>query len=280
MARYALFPIDVASITENSIHMPLGEMPADRRAYKQLLRCKDDPTYREDKENETMLYRPLFWTAHWFEDKLNIEEYYKARRVLISSASAKTAFCIAYKIRQRAMKGVEVIGLTSSKNMAFTKGLGLFDHVLTYDQVPTLNASDGPWVYVDIAGNTQLNKQILEHLSGHIASAFTIGMTKVLEGSDPTANSLDKSESTESTMTLFFTPAHLMVRRQQLSPEEFVAVQKAAWSSLMKDCIDWVRVQTTGGDGVLEKYQETVDGKVGPNEGLVFSLWNEDKSKL
>ena len=76
-----------------------------------------------------MLYRPLFWTSFWAEDWLFTAPtmpYNGAAAILISSASAKTAFCLAYLVQKCNQPGVTVIGLTSKRNLALTKGLGLY----------------------------------------------------------------------------------------------------------------------------------------------------------
>ena len=85
-----------------------------------------------------MLYRLLFWTSFWAEDWLFTAPampYNGAATILVSSASAKTAFCLAYLVQKRNQPGVTVIGLTSKRNLAFTKGLGLYAVVHTYDDV-------------------------------------------------------------------------------------------------------------------------------------------------
>ncbi len=122
-----------------------------------------------------MLYRPLFWTSFWCEDWLHSTGYRGGvSSVLISSASSKTAFCLAYNIRKRIARGeietaTKVIGLTSRKNVAFTKKLALYDEVLEYGSfasAPSLQAhSERKWLYVDVAGNEDVNKAINAHFA-------------------------------------------------------------------------------------------------------------------
>ena len=85
-----------------------------------------------------MLYRPLFLTSFWAEDWLFIAPampYNGAAAILVLSASTKTTFCLTYLVQKRNQPGVTVIGLTSKRNLAFTKGLGLYATVHTYDDV-------------------------------------------------------------------------------------------------------------------------------------------------
>jgi hypothetical protein len=68
-------------------------------------------------EDLTMIYRPLFWTAYWCEDWLHSSNYRGGvSGVVISSASAKTAFCLAYLIGKRVGVGEGNAGDESSRS--------------------------------------------------------------------------------------------------------------------------------------------------------------------
>ena len=95
-----------------------------------------------------MLYRPLFWTSFWAEDWLFTAPampYNGAATILVLSTSAKTAFCLVYLVQKRNQPGVMVIGLMSKRNLAFTKGLGLYATVHTYDDVKQGLAAARQW---------------------------------------------------------------------------------------------------------------------------------------
>ncbi len=173
----------ICQLVSKHLHLPRAFLSfyIDRRPYNQLLRCANDSQYSPDPKAEdlTMLYRPLFWTSFWCEDWLHSTGYRGGvSSVLISSASSKTAFCLAYNIRKRIARGeidtaTKVIGLTSRKNVAFTKKLALYDEVLEYGSfasAPSLQAhSERKWLYVDVAGNEDVNKAI----NAHFASPYT-----------------------------------------------------------------------------------------------------------
>lgn len=281
MSRYALLPLTPSQTTPYNIFVPLGAFPPDRRPYKQLTRCAKDVLYIKEKEDETMLYRPLFWTSYWFQDKLDMESYYGATNVLISSASSKTAFCLAYVIKQSQGRKIRTVGLTSPRNVKFTEGLGLYDTVLTYDALESTLGNDKKeekWIYVDVAGASSLNSRIFDTLSSSLLRAISLGMTNVSETpsfslSGPTSTSTNDSVKVQ--MGSFFMPEHLAHRRTQLSVKEITAMQKHAWEGLIRDSTGWVNiVRTGGGKGVLEGYGRTLEGGVGPDVGQVFSLWD------
>lgn len=277
----------------------------DRRPYNQITRCRSDPMYDPSPEVEdlTMLYRPLFWTAFWCEDWLAASSFRSgATNFLISSASSKTAFCLAYLLRKRFKKGdfggsANVVGLTSSRNVNFTKGLGLYDKVIDYGSLAAyLNSLVDPiskWIYVDVAGNDGLNSQLRAYFA-HPASAkllahISLGVTNLHPAAPPDASSswtqntqllTAASQSiSDNTVQLpdpeqFFMPEWLIVRKTQLSVAQITQMQLVAWRDLMRDCRDWVKIERVyGGDAVLDAYDEVV--KAGsPDKGLIWSLWN------
>jgi hypothetical protein len=246
----------------------------------------------------TMLYRPLFWTSYWCEDWLNSSKYRDgASRILISSASAKTAFTLAHCIRRRRVKGelskdARIIGLTSPRNLAFTKKLGLYDEVLTYNDVESASAlknADGEkWIYVDVAGVDKLNDRVFKHFapSRALVAGITLGMStidpadaKTVSEAQSEANAfLTATRETRSgalgklDMEAFFMVEWLALRRKQLSVKEIAAMQKEAWDELVREGRDWVRIDRVyGGDSVKKAYELMAKGGLGPDTGFIWS---------
>lgn len=207
------------------------------------------------------------------EDNLNETKYRGLSNILISSASSKTAFIVAYriKVRREASKGalnVNIVGLTSKSNVEFTKRLGFYDKVYSYDEVTKVNptGSTEEWLYIDVSGNQSLNANISKTLKPKLT--ISLGMTSV-EGAD--AGSLTK---TSPNLESFFMPEWLVVRLKQLGPKGLKEVQKVAWGKLMEDSSSWVQIDTFRGEkDVLEAYLRTVKGGVAPDRGQMFSLW-------
>src|SRR5262245_34026429 len=101
--------------------------------YSQYTPTSGDPMYAAAYEDAHMLVRGLFLTSFLVEDYLAEREYCGARAVLISSASSKTSLSLGYQVKRAGR--AKAIGLTSARNLDFTKGLGFYDEVLTYDEV-------------------------------------------------------------------------------------------------------------------------------------------------
>lgn len=239
-----------------------------------------------------MLYRPLFWTAFWCENWLDAFSYRGADSFLISSASAKTAFCLAYllvKRRKVASRAVKIVGLTSKRNVAFTRNLHLYDAVVNYDELEgssELEPSAGKWLYIDVAGNDQLNERITKYFADKksLIAGVQLGLTN-LSPSAPAASSTKFTTNTSLSapeegkgsfvMEQFFMPEWLAVQRKRLRVDEITAMQAHAWHELMRDGKDWVRiVHVHGGPAIERAYREVAERGTDPTIGMVWSLWD------
>jgi hypothetical protein len=181
--------------------------------YNQYSRCAADPGYVPAREAEQALLRPLFTTSFLIDDFLGDNAFFGARCVVLSSASSKTAYGTAFCLAQRrgSADAVKVIGLTSPGNRAFTRALGCYDEVLSYDDVASLPA-DVPTVYVDFSGSVSVRSSVHEHFGDTLAYSCSVGGThwealgsgKGLAGPRP---------------VLFFAPAQIKKRNADWGPD-------------------------------------------------------------
>jgi len=140
-------------------------------AYNQYTRCSADPAYRPDLEALQALYRPLFITSFMLADFLADNALFGARRLVFSSASAKTAYGAAFCLIDA---GVETIGLTSPRNAGFVAGLGCYAATLTYDALETLDPAI-PTLYVDFAGDDALRARVHRHFGAALVHDCYVG---------------------------------------------------------------------------------------------------------
>lgn len=295
-ARYLLLPVTPSSINKYFFYVPRPHLPADRRPYNQITRCGNDAQYNPLplREDMTMLYRPLFWTSYWCEDWLFTASYRGARRFLISSASAKTSFTMAYCVKRRiqnaGLKDIYIVGVTSKRNIAFTKSLGLYDDVVEYDNFTSsalVKKLDEKWIYIDGAGNEKFNDRVVSHFNpgGHLVGDVRLGFTTLTPSTtaDKAApvpvpsgsKALTSQPATYQGAEVFFMPEWLQLRLKQLSVKTVTAMQQEAWKDLMRDGKDWVKIeQIYGGDKVKEVYKKILKGELSPDRGMIWSLWD------
>ncbi len=102
--------------------------------YNEYAFTKTEPGYAAEFEEAIMLFRPLFGTSFLMQSYCEDHDFYGAKRIVVTSASAKTAMGFGYLMRKHFSGKIQTIGLTSPKNKAFVEGLDCYDNVLTYDE--------------------------------------------------------------------------------------------------------------------------------------------------
>ena len=76
-------------------------------------------------------------------------------------------------------------------------------------------------------------------------------------------------------------PEWLDIRRHKIPVLEIFRRQNQAWKELMEDCTNWVELKRVyGATGVEEAYRKLSKGGLGPDKGLIWSLWDGDTTKL
>ena len=148
--------IEAADVSKRGLRDAAAHRQNVAPVYNAYARVSGDPAYAGRQGDYQALLRPLFMLSFLVDDFLSENEFYGARRVMLSSASSKTAFGLAHLLHIR--KDIQVIGLTSSSNVGFVKSLGCYDEIVTYDDVTSLPA-DIPVAFVDMAGNSALREQ-------------------------------------------------------------------------------------------------------------------------
>ena len=115
-----------------------AKLPA---AYNRYIRVAALPFYEEENEDQQMLLWPLYFTSFLIDDFLDDESMFGAKTAVLSSASSRTSSALAYLLARR--DGIEVIGLTSPGNVEFTESLGVYDRVVPYEEIDSLEAEAG-----------------------------------------------------------------------------------------------------------------------------------------
>jgi NADPH:quinone reductase-like Zn-dependent oxidoreductase len=232
-------------------------------AYNRYARADADEMYDVEREDEQMLLRPLFLTSYLIDDFLEDNEFFGADTVVLSSASSKTASALAFQLSQR--EGVLVVGLTSSRSAEFARTLGVYDHVLAYDQLDSL--PPGRVVYVDMAGDAKLRAAIHSHYGEQLAHSAVVGATHhdrmgklpdALPGPRP---------------TFFFAPDRVRKRAADWGADGLERRMADAWHPYVEWAGGWLYVMHGHGpEAVQSAYLDLLDGRIDPAEAHVLSL--------
>jgi hypothetical protein len=211
------------------------------------------------------LLRPMFITSFLLDDFLADNDFFGADLVMASSASSKTAYAMAYLLHKHRpeRRPYEIIGFTSPKNVDFVQSLGVYDRVLTYDDLDQLDNQQTA-VYVDFASNAALRQSIHEHFGDNLRHDAIVGGTH-----------WDKLGSAKGLVGVkpefFFAPTHIQKRLVDWGREGYGQKSEAAWTSFLEAARDWVDVTVGQGQAAIEEtYQAMLDGQSDPRAGYIL----------
>src|SRR3954452_4662632 len=219
-----------------------------------------DAAHEKEREDLQALYRPLFFTSFMLADFLSDNSHFGAQAAVLSSASSKTAYGTAFLL-----DGVHRVGLTSPSNLDFTRSLGCYDEVLSYDDVASL-PTDVPTVYVDMAGSASLRASLHEHLGDALVHDAVVGVTHFDETGGAGALPGPRPQ-------FFFAPDQMAKRRGDWGPTGIEERYGEAWRRFVPHVEQWVDVVVGTGPQALEQvWLEVLGNRSAPRAGNVLEL--------
>lgn len=213
-------------------------------------------------EAHRALLQPLFITAFLIDDFLDENAMFGAASIILSSASSKTAIGLAFQLRKRG--GVQVVGLTSPRNVGFVRSLGFYDQVVTYDDLPAAPIA-APAVFVDFAGDAGVLGAVHRRFGEQLAYSCLVGGTH-WEAERGTGDLPGPRP------ILFFAPDRVKKRQEDWGPGGFETRYGAAWSAFVADAARWLKVERGAGrEAIASAYLTVLDGKSSPETGCVLT---------
>lgn len=242
--------IDVSGFRDGSPHR--AELPGAYNAYRVTT---GDSVYRPEHEDLLVLFRPLFFTSYMLADYLIDQDFFGATTVVLSSASSKTAYATAFELRGQ---GPRVIGLTSVGNADFTRSLGCYDQVLTYDQVAAVDPA-AETAYLDLSGVPETRAALREHLGDRLVQDLVVGLTN----QDPEA----------ATRPMFFAPDQMRKRATEWGRAGLDDRFAQAWRRFVEHAPAWVDIEVgQGAEALRAAWIEVLEGRAAPRVGHVIQL--------
>jgi hypothetical protein len=234
-------------------------------AYQRYLLSATDPFYGDETEAVQMLLRPLFFTSFLLADDLLDGGLAGARSAVMSAASSKTAIGTAFLLAEQSENDVEVIGLTSARSAEFTEGLDIYDRVVTYDDLDSIE-SDGA-AYVDFSGDGKLRGAAHRHFGDGLRASIAVGATSWDE------LGAREGERPGPAPRFFFAPDRVTKRGADWGRVGLQDRVAAAWHPFATWVAGWMEVEPSEGFEAVEgTYLELLDNKVPPKTAHVFSV--------
>lgn len=235
--------------------------------YNSYTRQAADLHFQNECRDRQVILRPLFLTSFLIDEFLVEQDFFGADTFVFGSASSKTAFGTAALLQENrsSRRNYEVIGLTSSDNLAFVKSLNCYDHVQDYASVSRLR-NDSRTVYVDMSGNIRLRKAVHVHFGQNLAYSCWVGVTHwnklglgvQLPGPEP---------------ILFFAPAEFQRRVDDWGLDAFDRAFHTAWRRINQITQAEICLRRIEGEtAILAAYQEILSGTCGPSTAHVLSF--------
>jgi len=270
---YGYFPIAShlrmrpARVTPRGFYDGSAHRQALISAYNQYTRCSSDPVYAKADEAHQALLRPLFITSFMLADFLGDNGFFGAKRLVVSSASSKTAFGTAFCLASA--PGIEVVALTSPRNRGFVEGLGCYQRTVSYDELATLDTMT-PTAYVDFSGDDALRIAVHRHFG-------TALVYDCFAGSAQKAQAPDHPDLAGPKPAFFFAPVQIKKRNADWGPavfnERFGDAQRRFVRHLSAPGNRWMQiVEHQGFEAAQRLIADLHAGRSAPIEGHVVRL--------
>ena len=218
----------------------------------------------EQEKNLWPVFRPLYVTGFMISDEIMKHELFGATRIVVASASSKTAMLFAHCLRQ-VKPNAHIVGLTSEGNRTFVTEAALYDDVVTYDNLDTLQ-NDQASVYVDMAGNGNVIRKVYDRLGDSLKSAILVGKSHW-------DSSLDLAGLSGPRMNTFFAPEIVRQRTKEWGPALLQSKLDEAWQSFLAraDSITTLEI-SSGPEAAQSIYTQLVAGNANPEKSRVIEL--------
>jgi len=233
--------------------------------YNQYRRLAGDPAHDPAREAQRMIFQPLFGTSFLIEAMFAKGKWFGADTLVMTSASSKTALALAHVARAKAPQ-IRRIGLTSAGNVGFVTQSGLYDEVLTYDEIGQLAGRNA--VSVDFAGNSAVLRAIHEALGEGLKYSCLVGATHV-----DARGQAGGSPLPGPTPILFFAPDHMNAAVKEMGQEGFAASYNGAWRDFLVSTDGFMTIDERHGLAEAEAaFVKTLKGSAAPDRGIVIRL--------
>lgn len=236
--------------------------------YARFDRVSTNPFYQLKNEDYDILLRGLFTTSWLVDDFMFDNNYFDATQYLITSASSKTSIALAFAIKQRGQRST--VGITSMANLSFVESLGCYDHVISYNDITTLDANVAS-ILVDMAGGKKTLAAIHHHFTQQLRYSCRIGATH--HGDIDITDTQSDSLLPGAPPTFFFAPTQLKKRSLEWGVGETMKQMNQSLLHYIDFCRSIITISHTHDlHHVNDIYQQVLAGTADASVGQIISL--------
>ena len=233
-------------------------------AYRSFVRTDLDGSYtNEADEDRHLLLRGLFVTGFLIDTFFGARNYFGASQAIVLSASSKTALGYAYAVRQAGDRSVRVVGVTSANNLAWVRSIGVYDDLVTYDELDAI--ANEPSVIVDMAGSPTATAALHGRLGDAIKHSMVVG--KSHHDAAPAA------VVGGPTPELFFAPTAMADANIGWGSDEFARRTSDGVAAFIDGSQTWLTIEHHSGPAAaVAAWDRLFAGTVPPSIGTIASV--------
>ena len=232
--------------------------------YNSYARVKAEDGFDPAMEDERMLLFPLYATSYCLYDYLVDNFWFGAERLIVASASSKTAIGLAYAVKADAA-APRLVALTSRRNLEKVAALGLYDEAHAYEDLAAIDAAR-PAAIVDMSGDGGMLAALHAHLGDNMRFTSNVGVTHYEAAGPGTGFIRERS-------AMFFAPGHIEKRAKDWGPGVFERKALAFWKDAAAKSRSWLRIERVRGmKGLEQAYLQVLKGRSSPDSGLIVEV--------
>ena len=233
--------------------------------YNEYAMTASEPGYAPEFEEAIMLFRPLFGTSFLMQSYSEDHTFHGAKRIIVTSASAKTAMGFGYLMGKNYAGTIETIGLTSLKNRSFVESLNCYSQVLTYDEIDTILPGEQTIIF-DVAGNQGVVEKLHRRFGESISFSGSVGKTHWDAGAFGAVTRLPGAKP-----QFWSAPDQIAVLRERISSGEMMRQMSTAMADFLHAAQGWIQIsESRGPNEIADKIVAMLDGDVNAQDGIIL----------
>ncbi|MBI1393411.1 MAG: DUF2855 family protein [Alphaproteobacteria bacterium] len=247
-------------LTDGAAHR--AELPPVYNAYA---RVSNDADYDPSMDDERMTLHPLYATSYCLYDFSKDNGWFGATQAIIPSASSKTAIGVAYAFRADP-QSPRIVGVTSLRNAAAVRALGLYDDVIVYDDMDSRIDAAAPALIIDMSGSGPVIGRLHKLLGDNMRYTSNVGITHYDAGGMGVDFIRERS-------AMFFAPGHIQKRAADWGPGVFERKAFEFWRDSALKSREWLAIRReTGADAVERAFADVYGGCTAANAAWVVGF--------
>ena len=264
------------------------DRPATFAAYNNYVKIDPDNAMASSEYSDLALAcMPGIVTGYGLYFRMLQYDCYGADNIVVTSASSKVALAMALYMKNDADKKFEntkIIGYTSSSNIEFCKKTGLYDTVLSYDEV----LPSQKYVMVDIAGRGDVYTKNEKESGVDILKLLVIGNSSGTDDKKATFSTFSYFAMIKMGMAMMGLPAWVhswmkptqelyliwednAVMEKEWGKEKYKKTQKDISFTFCKSAKEWMNVrEAKTEEEVMKAFEDILAGTVPPSEVITL----------